>query len=104
MCSSDLPAAAPWWTLVAVVLAGIVLLSLLDFARDCWAYISIGYLRPGDGIVPGRRGGEPHRRRLTEEGIVVAGQRHPHLANDAAGLVRRSCRFRHSRTPGVRAG
>jgi YggT family protein len=28
------PAAAPWWTLVVVVLAGIVLLSLLDFVRE----------------------------------------------------------------------
>ncbi len=28
------PAAAPWWTLVAVILAGILLLSLLDFVRE----------------------------------------------------------------------
>ncbi len=28
------PQSAPWWTLVAVVLAGIILLSLLDFVRE----------------------------------------------------------------------
>jgi len=28
------PAAVPWWTLVVVVLAGVVLLSLLDFVRE----------------------------------------------------------------------
>jgi len=34
------PVTAPWWTLVGVVLAGILLLSLLDFVRDQLAIAS----------------------------------------------------------------
>ena len=33
------PASAPWWTLVAVVVGGIIVLSLLEFTHDQLAYV-----------------------------------------------------------------
>ena len=35
-----LPSSAPWWTLVFVVLGGVVVISLLEFMRDQLAYVA----------------------------------------------------------------
>ncbi|MCX5765364.1 MAG: YggT family protein [Gemmatimonadetes bacterium] len=36
----SLPSSAPWWGLVFVVLAGVVVISLLEFMRDQLAYVA----------------------------------------------------------------
>lgn len=41
------PASTPWWTLVVVVLAGIVILSLLDFIRE---QVAIAYAMTQSGV------------------------------------------------------
>lgn len=39
--SGGLPAHAPWWTLAAIVLGGIVLISVLQFAQDQLRYLAL---------------------------------------------------------------
>ncbi len=41
------PSATPWWTLMAVVLAGILLISLLDFGGSVVSQFIFGWQEPG---------------------------------------------------------
>lgn len=45
------PTAAPWWTLVVVILAGIILLTLLDFVREQVAMAATLTARGASGLV-----------------------------------------------------
>ena len=49
--AGGLPSSAPWWALGVVVVAGIVLLSLLDFARGQAAYMYGSFVGGPAGII-----------------------------------------------------
>ena len=48
--SGGLPSSAPWWALGAVVLAGIVLISLIDFVRGQVAYLEFALQGGAAGV------------------------------------------------------
>jgi YggT family protein len=49
--AGGLPATAPWWTLAAVVIGGILLLTLLGFARNQVLLVSLATETGGRGVL-----------------------------------------------------
>lgn len=45
--AGGLPTSAPWWTLAAVVIGGILLISLLQFAGELLSQVMFGLAEPG---------------------------------------------------------